>query len=199
MEILTQFSKCPFWMTNFRVCLLRTQTPKLTTHHGWFRIFGVFHFWGPNFEIQDFSSVFWGTVSHHAFFTAPQSNNLLRPFKGWKKPYSPGWKRRSGGNFVDWSRLWGRWIFLETPTADVSHQQKCFEFHSWWICAKFAFFFLRGGGGSWKGFGKKWNDEEKLARINSPWTNRSRLSIYHPCAWRLLDQGMPQSVVYGCR
>ena len=58
MELQHNFPSPLFWMTSFRKF---ASNPNYKTHDKLtVGIFDVFHFWGPNFEIQDFSSVFLG-------------------------------------------------------------------------------------------------------------------------------------------
>ena len=196
-------------------CLLRTQTPnsRLITQIRWFRIFGRVSFLRSKLWNSGLFVGFLGHGESSWIFHSNTIKKIIRPYKGWKKPYSPGWKRRSGGNFVDWSWLWGRWVLFLNSNRRCFPPKESFEFHSWWICAKFAFFFLavvlerdseRNERMKTNQPGLLHPESQILTRCtgcSSPkdrhteLANRSRLSICHPCAWRLLDQGMPQSLV----
>ena len=102
MELQHNFPSPLFWMTSFRKF---ASNPNYKTHDKLtVGIFDVFHFWGPNFEIQDFSSVFLGHGESSWVFHSTTIKKLIRPYKDWKKPYSPGWKRRSRGKF--------RWLVM---------------------------------------------------------------------------------------
>ena len=108
MEIQENFPSHLFGWQTFE-SLLRTKLQTHDSSRDFFRIFGVFHFWGPNFEIQDGRFLGWWVIMGFSQYHNQKTNMALQRTK---ETLFSRVERRSGENFVDWSWLGGRWVFI---------------------------------------------------------------------------------------